>query len=572
MIDRRPEKHWMHLGKYQFIKKLAAGGMAEVFLAKATGPMGFEKSLVLKRILPHLAEDPHFVEMFFAEARLAAQLNHPNTVQIFDFGESEGSYYLAMEYIDGLNLRALLKSAGSAGMILPPVCCAKIIAFACEGLSFAHDFVDPDTREPLNLVHRDVSPDNILLSRQGAVKVVDFGIAKAANQGHKTQTGMIKGKIAYMPPEQLQGLLLDRRVDVYALGVVLYEMLTGKKPFDAATDVSLMHAILSEPLVPARKRRPDLPQALGQILDRALSKDPGSRYPDCRAFQSDLERFILSCREPVGPWQLSQLVASFSGEAPVLATGALEKRGYWTESGTGADYLSPDTGADAGTGPAGMRSRAASEEEDDVTIVKLEPSVRTSVTEERSSTLNPRGYLKRGVALCCLALFLLGTGTAVLSARASRGSLPASRELSSSGTQPLERPPPPVPPAPEPQSVEEVKQPEVATAPQVPAPSRKTAPVKPASRSKAIRQEEPARPEAQPQALRKGTLEFRIRPYAIIVLNGKQLGPTPLAPVELVAGRHSVQLINSDLHKSVTRTVEVRADQPNIFKFNLLEE
>ncbi|HEX8698180.1 MAG TPA: serine/threonine-protein kinase, partial [Myxococcaceae bacterium] len=218
--------------------------MAEVFLAKAAGPMGFEKTLVVKRILPHMAEDPTFVEMFLSEAKLAAQLNHPNIVQIFDFGEADGAYFLAMEYIDGPNLRVLLKRAVSQGLALPPAVCARLIASACEGLAFAHDFADPGTGELLGLIHRDISPDNVLVSRQGAVKVVDFGIAKAANQSHKTKTGLIKGKIAYMPVEQLQGQQLDRRADVYALGVVLYELLTGHYPFEATTDVSMMQAIL----------------------------------------------------------------------------------------------------------------------------------------------------------------------------------------------------------------------------------------------------------------------------------------------------------------------------------------
>ncbi|HLK99636.1 MAG TPA: serine/threonine-protein kinase, partial [Myxococcaceae bacterium] len=215
------------LGKYQLIRKLATGGMAEVFLAKAAGPMGFEKTLVVKRILPHLAEDPAFVEMFLSEAKLAAQLNHPNIVQIFDFGEADDAYFLAMEFIDGPNLRVLLKRASQQGVALPPAVCARLIATACEGLAFAHDFADPGTGELLGLIHRDISPDNVLVSRQGAVKVVDFGIAKAAGQSHKTRSGVIKGKLSYMPPEQLRAKQLDRRADVYALGVVLYELLTG---------------------------------------------------------------------------------------------------------------------------------------------------------------------------------------------------------------------------------------------------------------------------------------------------------------------------------------------------------
>ncbi|RKG67094.1 serine/threonine protein kinase, partial [Corallococcus terminator] len=254
----------MHIGKYQLIRKLATGGMAEVYLAKAAGPMGFKKTLVLKRILPHLAEEPAFVEMFLSEAKLAAQLEHPNIVQIFDFGEAGGSYFLAMELIDGPSLRKLVKRA--VEVPLPQTLCARLVASAAEGLAYAHEFRDSATDEPLGLIHRDVSPDNILVSRQGAVKVVDFGIAKVAGQKHRTQTGVVKGKLAYMPPEQLQAKPLDRRVDVYALGVVLYELLTGKRPFGTTTEEGTMRAILFEPFVPAALRRPDLSVALQHVL------------------------------------------------------------------------------------------------------------------------------------------------------------------------------------------------------------------------------------------------------------------------------------------------------------------
>ncbi|NVJ26234.1 serine/threonine protein kinase, partial [Myxococcus sp. AM011] len=314
----------MQVGKYQLVRKLATGGMAEVYLAKAAGPMGFEKTLVLKRILPHLAEDPAFVEMFLGEARLAAQLEHPNIVQIFDFGEADGSYFLAMEFIDGPTLRRLVKRA--AEQPLPPMMCAKLVSLAAEGLAFAHDFCDATTGEPLGLIHRDVSPDNILVSRQGAVKVVDFGVAKVAGQGHRTQTGVAKGKVSYMPPEQLRTKPLDKRVDVYALGVVLYELLTGRRPFDATTEASTMQAILFEPFIPAVERRPDLPVALQKVLDLALAKERDARYPDCRALQMDLERFLLTSGESVGAYQLSQFVAKLGAEGvsgPVVPSPGL---------------------------------------------------------------------------------------------------------------------------------------------------------------------------------------------------------------------------------------------------------
>jgi serine/threonine protein kinase len=299
----------MQFGRYRLIHRLAKGGMAELFLARAEGPGGFEKTLALKRILPQLAEDPSFVAMFLSEVKLASRLHHTNIVQIVDCGRTGGSYYLVMEYIDGPNLRGLARSASGLGLSMPLELCAWILAEACEGLAYAHEFCDPATGKPLGLVHRDISPDNILVSREGAVKVVDFGIAKAAGQVHRTQTGMIKGKLPYMAPEQLRAQLLDRRVDVYALGIVFYELLTGRKPFDATTEASIARAILVEPLIPAVKRRPDLPRAVQLILQRALARNRDQRYPDCRALQADLEAFIRSRGQPMGSSQLARFVS-----------------------------------------------------------------------------------------------------------------------------------------------------------------------------------------------------------------------------------------------------------------------
>jgi serine/threonine-protein kinase len=515
----------LRIGKYQVISKLATGGMAEVFLAKAAGPRGFEKRLVLKRILPHLVEDSRFVEMFLAEARLSAQLEHPNIVHIFDFGELEGTYYLAMEYIDGSNLRALSRRAYKDGVRLPPVFCAKIISLACEGLAFAHDFTSLETGDPLNLIHRDISPDNILLSRQGAVKVVDFGIAKAANQEHTTQTGMLKGKIAYMSPEQLQGHPLDRRADVYALGVVLYELLTGQKPFDATTDMSSIQAILYEPFVPAAQRRPDLPRALGQILERALHKDREHRYPDCRAFHTELERFILSTGEPVGAFQLAQLVDAGSGQVPIPTPTPL------TGAGTVEEEHAPHT-----------------------------PERRTGCW----------------VVVASLALLFGGSGVVFSMTHASSKPvvlrepppLGTSREMAPRVAV-QESSPVPVLQASEPEA-----KPVVEPALEKPEPQPQPAPVKPASRfkgSRGVAPPEPA-PAPAPRVSETATLEFRIRPYATVVFDGKQLGQTPLAPAEVEVGTHHVLLINHELGKKVARTVEVKAGQLNVFKHNLLEE
>jgi eukaryotic-like serine/threonine-protein kinase len=329
------------LGKYRLLRKLATGGMAEVFLAKTAGPMGFEKQLVIKRILPHLAEDPQFVQMFLGEAKLAAQLNHPNLVQIFDFGESDGSYFIAMEYIDGPTVRLLLQRARDQALAVPFVLAARIVSAAAEGLAYAHEFMDEATDQPLQLVHRDVSPDNILISRSGSVKVVDFGIAKARGVSHLTQTGTIKGKVAYMAPEQLQGEVLDQRVDLYGLGVVLYELLTLNMPYEASSDAGLVRKVLYDPYVPAAERRPELPLALQQALTQLLAKNRDDRYSNCRMLQADLERYIHATGETASGYALAQLVARLAPSTPVAAQLTEPEMPVFTPSALGAAEPSP---------------------------------------------------------------------------------------------------------------------------------------------------------------------------------------------------------------------------------------
>ena len=310
----------LHLGKYRLLERIGRGGMAEVYLADSTGPGGFRKTVALKRILPHLVDDPEFVELFFNEARIAARLNHPNIVQIFDLGEADGSYYIAMEYIDGPCLRTLCMRATEAKEPIPPGHAARIIADACEGLAFAHEYVEDG--HLLQLIHRDVSPDNVLLSRAGSAKIADFGIAKAANQRH-TQAGIIRGKVWYMPPEQLLDEALDHRVDVFAAGVVLYELLTGFSPFEASNETTAIKAILDDPPVPLLDRRGDCPKELWTIISRALEKDRNARTPDCRVLTRDLERFLQARGEIVGPHDIAQLIAGLFPENAGETTGPL---------------------------------------------------------------------------------------------------------------------------------------------------------------------------------------------------------------------------------------------------------
>jgi len=227
-------------------------------------------------------------------------------VQIFDLGEADGSYYIAMEYVDGPSLRTLCKRSAQRREPVQPGYAARIISDACEGLAFAHDYKEGG--KVANLVHRDISPDNVLLSRAGAVKVADFGIAKPAAR-RETQAGVIRGKVWYMPPEQLCDEVIDRRVDVFALGVVLYELLTGLLPFDATNETTAIRAILEKPPIPLKQRGADCPDALWDLVRKALEKDARDRYQDCREFHRELERFLQSRGEILGTHDVAGLIA-----------------------------------------------------------------------------------------------------------------------------------------------------------------------------------------------------------------------------------------------------------------------
>ena len=276
-----------HIGRYQLLRRLGAGGMAEVFLAKATSPGGFEKQLVVKLILPAFADDPRFVELFFREARIAARLNHPHIVQVFDFGTADGEHFLAMEYVDGWSLREVLRRSFGNDRPIPLPIALKVLAQACGALHYAHSFVHPQTGQPMGVVHRDVSPDNMLLSKGGALKLSDFGLAKAVDATHSTS---LRGKYGYVAPELMTGNgTCDHRADLFSFGVVLFETLTGRRPFSGANDLAVMQATLYEPHARLTSLRPDCPAALDVLVNQLLAKHPDERFSSARAALSALE-------------------------------------------------------------------------------------------------------------------------------------------------------------------------------------------------------------------------------------------------------------------------------------------
>jgi serine/threonine protein kinase len=284
------------LGKYQLIRRLAVGGMAEIYLAQASGLEGFEKLIVIKRILPQHALDPQLRRMFLDEARLMATLTHPHITQVYDVGNDGDAPFFAMEYVHGANLREImLAAARTSGQDhtareLPLRHALAILTAAAAGLHFAHEQTGPKG-EPLHIVHRDVSPSNVLVTYGGSVKVSDFGIAKWSSQRTQTQEGALKGKFAYMSPEQCRGVALDRRSDVFALGTLLYELTTGNPPFRAASDYEILNRIVNGELPPPTLSDGLYPPELERIVRRALALAPDDRYPTAQALQLDLEAF-----------------------------------------------------------------------------------------------------------------------------------------------------------------------------------------------------------------------------------------------------------------------------------------
>ena len=278
-------------GKYFLMKKLAAGGMGEIYLAKQQGPAGFQKILVVKKILAHLTENKEFIEAFLGEARLAAQMNHRNVVQVFELGEESGAYFIAMEYVAGKSLRDVIDVAIKKKEKLHPEHCRLIAEMICDGASYAHNLTDMTGRS-LNLVHRDLNPQNVLVSYTGDVKVIDFGIAKSEMSTVKTEAGMIKGKFVYMSPEQSMAKKLDKRSDIFAIGITLYEMLTGINPFHKNNIVLTLEAVQRYDPPPPSEYDPSY-APFDPIVAKALAKDRDRRYGDASEMMDDLRRVVL---------------------------------------------------------------------------------------------------------------------------------------------------------------------------------------------------------------------------------------------------------------------------------------
>ncbi len=293
--------------RYRVLERLASGGMAEVFVAESAGIEGFKKRVAIKRVLPHLSEKKRFISMFLDEARLSAQLSHSNCVQVFDIGVGDNAYFIVMEYVDGSDLKAVIDYLKSNGRTFPVEAAVLIAVKICEGLTYAHELKGEGNKD-LHIVHRDMSPPNVLITKHGEVKIVDFGLAKASSQLEKSEPGIIKGKFSYLSPEAALGGDVDHRTDIFAVGIILWELLAGKRLFLGDTDFATVKMVQQVNIPSLKAMRSDVNDDLERILHRALAKDLNTRYASARDLGRDLTAFLYRYGRPVSSFDIAELV------------------------------------------------------------------------------------------------------------------------------------------------------------------------------------------------------------------------------------------------------------------------
>jgi serine/threonine-protein kinase len=523
-------------GKYTLVAKLATGGMADIFLARLHGAAGFEKLMCVKRLLPQLAKDPQFVSMFLSEAKIAAQISHPNVCQVFELGEVEGSYFIAMEYLEGVPL-AVFRRTDLYASRPDPRLVAGLGLQACEGLHHAHQLKHADGSS-LDVVHRDVSGNNLFATVDGIVKVLDFGIAKAHDRGAvKTSTGAVKGTYAYMAPEQLRGERLDRRTDVFALGVVLWELLAQRYLFRRDTDFLTFQAITSEAPPSLGEIRADVPPALADAIARALARERDQRFATARAFGEALATAVAPLG---GPLQAG-------GIADALERGFVDRlrdqRAMLRQVRDGRTFdLDTEVGADVGHGVAttpisGLLDAGAPSP-------SPSPSGRTT-----STTVNVR--LGRSPWWWAVGV-IVAAAVAVAVTMVARGhdseqprvdvpvAAPVAMGEPTRTASSREHAPPAVAPP---------------TAPEMVTPPPVTPPGPPTPPSPPVRP--PVQRPASPVA--PGFITIDATPYATISIDGRALGDTPLVRVELSPGRHAVRAVSSGDGSVRTATVVIES-------------
>jgi serine/threonine protein kinase len=513
------------IGKYIVQRKLAEGGMAEIFLASSFGPEGFEKQVIIKRIRAGLAGDPSFVKMFVSEARLVSQLNHSNIVQIFDFDRHEDTFYIAMEYVRGVSLAQAHERSRERGAQVPSIVAAQIAVEVARGLSFAHRLTEHG--DPLGIVHRDVTPHNILISYEGAVKLTDFGIAKAGSRA--STVGMLKGKFAYMSPEQSRGEPVDSRTDVFALGITLWELLTGQQLFDADSDIAVLRAVQERPVVVPEQFNKSVDPALGAIVMRCLERDRAARFQSAQELERALNRYIIGYAErseeiEVATWirelfpaeaARTEATVSHPTPAPMAAaglsgSGALMGVAAATGSMPAPLLLTPEPEAMARTSPSGATPVLSAQQ-----VWEESPTTRRTVQPWWAKKSLAIGITAGVLVLVVVPTILHFSGSDTSTAPNPKPAVAASG--ASSPARPAE--------------TATVTPPTGSTAPQ-PAPSTPAAAL-----HKVAAVSRPAAPEPP------GTLELTVAPGGEVFIDGKSRGQqTGTLKYELASGDHQLDI------------------------------
>lgn len=502
------------VGRCSLLAKLAVGGMAEIWLAEQSGLQGFTKLVVIKRILETFSENPEFVGMFLDEARIAAQLNHPNIVQIYDLGEHADAYYIAMEYLAGETLSVVVRNGIKAGTPLPIALAALIVSHAAAGLGHAHSKLGSDGK-PLGIVHRDVSPQNLIITFEGNVKVVDFGIARAANRATRTSEGQIKGKMAYMAPEQATGGVIDARSDVFSLGVILFEATTGTR-FYGAREVAQIIAMMcgAGPFPRAHETNAAVPESLSQIIDKALSRDPNQRYSDGNRMREALEDWLHGQPEKVGIAALERYLKGVLGEA-------WGKRVEFIESAR-AGLLTP----------SGLRKNVG--RDTDVTMP--------------GGTPNSQVALAPSPAMPKLSALIAGVVGALVLLLAIVWRLTAEPAVTTATVIEL-----PQPVREQPAVVQPAAEPPAAVRPALPRPVFAQS----------------ADPPPRPVAAARGKLTLQTTPVTEVFIGSRSLGESPLIDVPLAPGKYTLRLVNSVDGTKSSLEVEIASGKTTVKKLRL---
>jgi serine/threonine-protein kinase len=416
------------LGRYELLARIATGGMGEIFLARMEGAAGFEKLCVIKRILPHLADDSRFRAMLVAEARIASSMSHANVCHVYALEETNRQLYMVMEYLEGATLLQLLRAASRRRQQLATGFVAGVVQQVCEGLHYAHELRDRNGTS-LGVVHRDVSPSNLFLTESGVVKLVDFGIAKVKSAA-ETEAREVKGKYAYMAPEQLRSQTIDRRADVFSLAVVVFEMLTCRRLFQRKTDFLTFRALMEQPVTELQEYRPDASDAVAAVLRRGLDRDPDHRYPTVRQFGAELVD-ALDVPRPWSQAEISELVRTeFARELGVHNTEVARVLGHSeraslqtiplvahpTSDSDASDYFSVDSygsGRPANSSDISMLARRSNPRLDHAASVELSRVLEAS-EPERQGTARGRSNLGVMAAILGMAAVVLGVGLALV--------------------------------------------------------------------------------------------------------------------------------------------------------------